>query len=45
MSSVLAVYSCAQSAAYCVVVLAPLLDDNLRFFQTAEDFTVQQLIA
>jgi hypothetical protein len=28
-----------------VVVLSPLLDDNLRFFQAVEDFTVQQLIA
>jgi len=29
----------------CVVVLAPLLDDDLRFFQNAEDFTVEKLVA
>jgi hypothetical protein len=28
-----------------VVVLAPLLDDDLRFFQAVEDFSIQQLIA
>jgi hypothetical protein len=29
----------------CVVVLAPLLDDNLCFLQTVEDLAVEQLIA
>jgi hypothetical protein len=28
-----------------VVVLPPLLDDNLRLFKAVEDFSVQQLIA
>jgi hypothetical protein len=28
-----------------VVVLSPLLDDNLGFLQAVEDFAVQQLIA
>src|SRR5450631_4144743 len=28
-----------------VVVLSPLLDDDLRFLQAVEDFAVQQLIA
>jgi hypothetical protein len=28
-----------------VVMFSPLLDDDLRFFQAVEDFTVQQLIA
>ena len=28
-----------------VVVLAPLLDDDLCFLQAVEDFTVQQLVA
>jgi hypothetical protein len=28
-----------------VVVLPPLLDDNLRFLQAVEDFAIQQLVA
>jgi hypothetical protein len=28
-----------------VVVSAPLLDDDLRFFDAVEDFAVQQLVA
>jgi hypothetical protein len=28
-----------------VEVLSPFLDDNLRFLQVVEDFSVQQLIA
>ncbi len=28
-----------------VVVISPMLDDHLGFFQSVEDFTVEQLIA
>jgi hypothetical protein len=35
----------APSAACGVVVLSPLLDDDLRMLQAVEDFAVQQPIA